>query len=1197
MRKVRATAATPVPRVFVSATSGDLGAVRRAVANGLRGIGALAVEQEYFAPPGQTIAGMLEEKIRDCQAVIHIVGARFGAEDGASPHAHAGHTYAEGRRSYTQLEHDLALALRKRLYVFICGDDFPYDPCDEEAPELKQCQADHRRRLLHSSHFRAKVSSPNDLLGQVGRLEEQVRALSHELMEIGGKVDSLSGSLRRYWAFGSVAAVFIAAGIWGLAQRGKEVRQAAIETRQAVTDALAENRAIVARLASLYNESAELKESLTDAEKFERAVQRIADAEKMTKGDVLARVDSFVAGVRAREKEGRADFYDLGLAAFAEKNFVKAASFATQAAAVAREERLAAGKALVAAAAKVRSANEAERKAEKLAGDAEDAAFHYDRAAAHYRAAAALHDLEREPGAWVHAHFDLVGALLDAGKYAEALPTAQKVSDSAREKLGAGNADTLASEIMLARVLGELGDQAREESLLLDVRERCERTLGPSHRLTLAASNNLGMVYLETGKLAKAEQLLHRVADATGANLLTASNNLATALLAKGDLQEAADLLASVLAKSRELRGDNHPETTAVANQLGLVYLQQKKTDEALALLVEQRDIVLRTLGEDHPGYYKATHNLGLAWEQKGDDAQAEQFFRSALAACERMRGETHPETLTCLKTLRDFFTQRRQYDQVRPVLENTYLRLEKALGTDHLKTIECLTCLGLCFEALDDSKSSRKHILSALEADERRRASSSATPSAPPEGESALVLESLYLHGQIARAEMLGREHPDTLKALSALADICRQQEKMVAVEYYEQLLQGQEHALGKDDPGTLATASKLGKIYTQLRKLDKAGPLLERVLEAKRRTLGGNHPDCSQSMRDLSVLRAQQNEAAQAEQLLLQAVEIAERAAGPDDPKTLEVRHYLAEFLIMQKQPARARDILVPLLQNRSRILGPRHMQTQQTSESLARAYYALQMPDKAEPLILDSLATFEDLLVKEARCSPTLVSALADHYQATGSGTKAVELHERVCTATRRVFGTDHAHSLTALSALAIAEERNGKIQEAQSHLAARVLRIASAKGENSRDTYAATADLARFFVRTKAFDKAEPLYRQMLEAQESKLGKEHPDTLATVNLLGVMYEKKEEHAKAQALFERALASREHALGPKHAETCLSAYNLASNYRAQKLHSDRVAILARQAYEGWLQAFGPDNSSTKRAKKLLDASVPVP
>ncbi len=75
----------PVPRIFISATSGDLRTVREKVRNALPGIGALPIEQEHFAPPGQTIAAMLGEKIRACQAVIHIAGRRFGAEDQSHP--------------------------------------------------------------------------------------------------------------------------------------------------------------------------------------------------------------------------------------------------------------------------------------------------------------------------------------------------------------------------------------------------------------------------------------------------------------------------------------------------------------------------------------------------------------------------------------------------------------------------------------------------------------------------------------------------------------------------------------------------------------------------------------------------------------------------------------------------------------------------------------------------------------------------------------------------------------------------------------------------------------------------------------------------------------------------------------------------------------------------------------------------------
>ena len=62
---------------------------------------------------------MLRGKIAACDAVIHLAGECYGAEpvhrEPAAP-----------RRSYTQMEYDLARELGKPLYVFLCGQGFPY---------------------------------------------------------------------------------------------------------------------------------------------------------------------------------------------------------------------------------------------------------------------------------------------------------------------------------------------------------------------------------------------------------------------------------------------------------------------------------------------------------------------------------------------------------------------------------------------------------------------------------------------------------------------------------------------------------------------------------------------------------------------------------------------------------------------------------------------------------------------------------------------------------------------------------------------------------------------------------------------------------------------------------------------------------------------------------------------------------------
>ena len=94
---------------------------------------------------------MLEGKIRDCQALVHIAGLRYGAEpDLASVPA------GTPRRSYTQLEYHLGRGLarkrgdkRFRVYTFVCPDRFPYDAePDREAPEKRVLQDAHRKSIL-----------------------------------------------------------------------------------------------------------------------------------------------------------------------------------------------------------------------------------------------------------------------------------------------------------------------------------------------------------------------------------------------------------------------------------------------------------------------------------------------------------------------------------------------------------------------------------------------------------------------------------------------------------------------------------------------------------------------------------------------------------------------------------------------------------------------------------------------------------------------------------------------------------------------------------------------------------------------------------------------------------------------------------------------------------------------------------------
>jgi hypothetical protein len=108
MRRARPVPSEGTTRVFISATSKDLGTVRDLVKQALLTMGCMPIEQTNFPPDYRSVHEMIEEKIAGCEAVIHIVGIRYGAEPDRS-------TLPEGaaRRSYMQMEADIARKLGK----------------------------------------------------------------------------------------------------------------------------------------------------------------------------------------------------------------------------------------------------------------------------------------------------------------------------------------------------------------------------------------------------------------------------------------------------------------------------------------------------------------------------------------------------------------------------------------------------------------------------------------------------------------------------------------------------------------------------------------------------------------------------------------------------------------------------------------------------------------------------------------------------------------------------------------------------------------------------------------------------------------------------------------------------------------------------------------------------------------------------
>lgn len=196
-------------KVFISSTSADLGSYREAVKEFLLARGDIQpVEQNSFDPDYRKVRTILNTTIADCDAVICLVGFVYGQEPGRFD-------FGERRRSYSQMEYDIAKRRHKPLYVFIATplcqlDDQPYE--DKKKEEL---QHEFREEILRNEEIFYDFSSVNELVSRVSEIKFRAIEPHHEARR----------SLGRY-VKGVLAGVFLGFCAYflfdGLSQRRRE---------------------------------------------------------------------------------------------------------------------------------------------------------------------------------------------------------------------------------------------------------------------------------------------------------------------------------------------------------------------------------------------------------------------------------------------------------------------------------------------------------------------------------------------------------------------------------------------------------------------------------------------------------------------------------------------------------------------------------------------------------------------------------------------------------------------------------------------------------------------------------------------------------------------------------------------------------------------------------------------------------------
>ncbi len=248
---------------------------------------------------------------------------------------------------------------------------------------------------------------------------------------------------------------------------------------------------------------------------------------------------------------------------------------------------------------------------------------------------------------------------------------------------------------LLGSVQGDLGLYDRAEPLLLAALESHRAAHGEGHPEVRASLVSLARLQMGNGDpVAAAEYYRQGLAAADAADDVSPrvradlQFELGSVLASLGQLEEAEALLAEAV-EVRAGAGEVSMEVAQNLNVLGGLQYRQGRLNDAAATLGRAVEMVGEILGPEHPQTSIMTQNLGLVLHGAGRSAEAEPLLRAAVDGLRASVGPDYPFLVAANKTLANAVDAQGRFDEAEALyLESLELARRLEIGPRDLAAV-----------------------------------------------------------------------------------------------------------------------------------------------------------------------------------------------------------------------------------------------------------------------------------------------------------------------------------------------------------------------------------------------------------------------------------------------------------------------------------------------------------------------------
>jgi serine/threonine-protein kinase len=291
-----------------------------------------------------------------------------------------------------------------------------------------------------------------------------------------------------------------------------------------------------------------------------------------------------------------------------------------------------------------------------------------------------------------------------------------------------------------------------------------------------------------------------------------------------------------------------------------------------------------------------------------------------------------------------------------------------------------------------------------------------------------------------VTRRNVLGDEHPDTLKSLNAMGVLLADQGKPSDAEaMIRDAVQKRRQTLGEEDPDTLTSIYDLGSVLMDQGKWSEAEEYFREALEKRRRVLGEQHGDTLHSINNMGLVLQSEGKLSEAEPYLREALDKRRRFLGEDDPDTISSLNNFGLLLKYQGKLSEAETYFREALVKNRRVLGEEHPDMLPSIANMGFILQAEGKLDEAAPYYQDALEKSRRVLGDEHPTTINIASKVGQLLLAQGKFADAEPFCLKALEKRRRILGEQHVETLISIIDVGSLRVAEGKPRESVALLA--------------------------------------------------------------------------------------------------------------------------------------------------------------